>query len=37
MRIFSAKHHGINLNEIAAYIDAFKYGCPPHAGGNNSA
>lgn len=28
-----AKHHGINLNEIAAYIDAFKYGCPPHAGG----
>ena len=37
MRIFSAKHHGINLNEIAAYIDAFKYGCPPHAGGNYSA
>jgi nondiscriminating aspartyl-tRNA synthetase len=28
-----AIHHGINLDEIAAYIDAFKYGCPPHAGG----
>merc|ERR1712106_944615 len=28
-----AKHHGINLDEIAAYIDTFKYGCPPHAGG----
>jgi len=28
-----ANHHGINLDEIRAYIDAFKYGCPPHAGG----
>jgi nondiscriminating aspartyl-tRNA synthetase len=28
-----AKHHGIDLNKIASYIDAFKYGCPPHAGG----
>ncbi|RZC35033.1 aspartate--tRNA ligase, cytoplasmic [Asbolus verrucosus] len=28
-----AKHHGIDINKIAAYIDAFKYGCPPHAGG----
>merc|ERR1712235_162332 len=24
-----ALHHGINLDEI----DAYKYGCPPHAGG----
>lgn len=22
-----------DLSKIAAYIDAFKYGCPPHAGG----
>ncbi|ENN75550.1 hypothetical protein YQE_07893, partial [Dendroctonus ponderosae] len=28
-----AKHHGIDIPKIAAYIDAFKYGCPPHAGG----
>ena len=28
-----ALHHGINLDHIRAYIDAFKYGCPPHAGG----
>jgi nondiscriminating aspartyl-tRNA synthetase len=28
-----ALHHGINLEHIAAYIDAFKYGCPPHGGG----
>ena len=28
-----AKHHGIELNTIAAYIDSFRYGCPPHAGG----
>ena len=32
-----ALHHGINLEEIAAYIDAFKYGCPPHAGGQYRA
>jgi len=25
--------HGIDLKTIAAYIDSFKYGCPPHAGG----
>ena len=30
-----ANHHGINLDEIRAYIDAFKYGCPPHAGGDD--
>jgi len=28
-----AKHHGIELNTIASYIDSFRYGCPPHAGG----
>ncbi|XP_053997855.1 aspartate--tRNA ligase, cytoplasmic [Hylaeus anthracinus] len=28
-----AKHHGIDLEKIKAYIDAFRYGCPPHAGG----
>jgi nondiscriminating aspartyl-tRNA synthetase len=28
-----AKHHGVDINKIKAYIDAFRYGCPPHAGG----
>ncbi|KAI1717612.1 tRNA synthetases class II (D, K and n) domain-containing protein [Ditylenchus destructor] len=28
-----AKVHGIDLEKIRAYIDAFKYGCSPHAGG----
>ncbi|KAL1517609.1 hypothetical protein ABEB36_001350 [Hypothenemus hampei] len=28
-----AKHHGIDISKIAAYIESFKYGCPPHAGG----
>lgn len=28
-----AKHHGIDLEKIKSYIDAFRYGCPPHAGG----
>jgi len=28
-----AKHHGVELNTIASYIDSFRYGCPPHAGG----
>ncbi|XP_076262994.1 aspartyl-tRNA synthetase [Rhynchophorus ferrugineus] len=28
-----AKHHAIDIEKIASYIDAFKYGCPPHAGG----
>lgn len=28
-----ALHHGIDLEKIKAYIDSFRYGCPPHAGG----
>ncbi|XP_059092902.1 aspartate--tRNA ligase, cytoplasmic-like [Tigriopus californicus] len=28
-----AKHHQICLDTIKAYIDSFRYGCPPHAGG----
>ncbi|KZC05753.1 PREDICTED: aspartate--tRNA ligase, cytoplasmic [Dufourea novaeangliae] len=28
-----AKHHEIDIEKIKAYIDAFRYGCPPHAGG----
>lgn len=28
-----ATHHNIDLATIAPYIKAFKYGCPPHAGG----
>jgi len=28
-----AKLHGVELNTIASYIDSFRYGCPPHAGG----
>lgn len=28
-----AKHHGVDLESIKAYIDSFRYGCPPHAGG----
>lgn len=28
-----AKIHGVELRTIQAYLDAFKYGCPPHAGG----
>ncbi|XP_012273956.1 aspartate--tRNA ligase, cytoplasmic [Orussus abietinus] len=28
-----AKHHGIDIEKIRSYIDAFRYGCPPHAGG----
>ncbi|EGG23743.1 aspartyl-tRNA synthetase [Cavenderia fasciculata] len=29
----SAKNHGINIQSIQAYIDAFKFGASPHAGG----
>jgi aspartyl-tRNA synthetase len=28
-----AQHHQIDISKIQSYIDAFKYGCPPHAGG----
>ncbi|XP_038217745.1 aspartate--tRNA ligase, cytoplasmic [Zerene cesonia] len=28
-----AKHHGIDIDKIAAYIESFRLGCPPHAGG----
>ncbi|CAK8671483.1 aspartate--tRNA ligase, cytoplasmic-like [Clavelina lepadiformis] len=28
-----AKAHGIDIKTIQAYIDSFRYGCPPHAGG----
>jgi len=28
-----ALHHGIDLTTIQSYIDSFKFGCPPHAGG----
>lgn len=28
-----AKHHGIDIEKIKAYIEAFQYGCSPHAGG----
>ncbi|KAH8871717.1 Aspartate--tRNA ligase, cytoplasmic [Schistosoma japonicum] len=28
-----ATHHKVDLEKIKAYIDAFRYGCPPHAGG----
>ena len=28
-----AKHHNIDVDKIKSYIDSFKYGCPPHAGG----
>lgn len=28
-----AKVHGIDLEKIKSYIDAFRFGCPPHAGG----
>ncbi|TGZ75891.1 hypothetical protein CRM22_000133 [Opisthorchis felineus] len=28
-----ALHHGVEIEKIKSYIDAFRYGCPPHAGG----
>ncbi|XP_046660400.1 aspartate--tRNA ligase, cytoplasmic-like [Homalodisca vitripennis] len=29
----SALQQRVDLNKIKAYIDAFRFGCPPHAGG----
>jgi len=28
-----AAAHGIAIDTIQAYVDSFRYGCPPHAGG----
>jgi aspartyl/asparaginyl-tRNA synthetase len=28
-----AKAHHVNLEEVKGYVEAFKYGAPPHAGG----
>lgn len=28
-----AREHGLDFEEIKGYLDAFRYGCPPHAGG----
>ena len=28
-----AIHHGVDLPTIQPYLDAFKFGAPPHAGG----
>ncbi|XP_003384922.2 PREDICTED: aspartate--tRNA ligase, cytoplasmic-like [Amphimedon queenslandica] len=28
-----ATHHGIDLQKIKSYIDSFRFGAPPHAGG----
>jgi len=28
-----AKHHDVDISKIASYIEAFRFGCPPHAGG----
>ncbi|CAL8098025.1 unnamed protein product [Calicophoron daubneyi] len=28
-----AKFHGVEIDKIKSYIDSFRYGCPPHAGG----
>jgi nondiscriminating aspartyl-tRNA synthetase len=33
MLIERATHHQVDLAKIQSYIDAFRYGCPPHAGG----
>jgi aspartyl-tRNA synthetase len=28
-----AREHGVEISTIQPYIDSFKYGAPPHAGG----
>lgn len=28
-----AQHHEVDISKIASYIEAFRFGCPPHAGG----
>lgn len=28
-----AKEHGVDISKIKAYIDSFRFGVPPHAGG----
>ena len=28
-----AKAHGVNLDEVRGYVECFKNGAPPHAGG----
>ncbi|KAK2705063.1 aspartate--tRNA ligase, cytoplasmic-like [Artemia franciscana] len=33
MLIERARHHSVDLEKVKGYIDAFRYGCPPHAGG----
>jgi nondiscriminating aspartyl-tRNA synthetase len=33
MLIERATHHQVDLAKIQSYIDVFRYGCPPHAGG----
>ncbi len=33
MLLERVKHHKINIDQIKSYIDAFRYGCPPHGGG----
>jgi aspartyl-tRNA synthetase len=33
MLVERAKSHGLEMEEIASYLEAFTFGCPPHAGG----
>jgi len=35
--ICALQRSGVDLDKIASYIEAFKYGCPPHAGGGIGA
>ncbi len=32
-----AAAHGVNLEEVHAYVDCFRNGAPPHAGGGVGA